>query len=99
LLENHGVVTVGPDLKTAYQRMETVEQFARIMLTAELLGGPRLLPRGEVQKLIGAKPRYGVPSAGDTLDLPLMAEPSELRTAGMRSEVLEEAVRGGKTPH
>jgi L-fuculose-phosphate aldolase len=51
LLENHGVVTCGPDLVTAYQRMEMVEHSARILLTAGLLGGPNLLPPGEVQKL------------------------------------------------
>jgi L-fuculose-phosphate aldolase len=51
LLENHGVVTCGPDLTTAYQHMETVEHFARVMLAAEALGGPRLLTRAEVQKL------------------------------------------------
>lgn len=51
LLENHGVVTCGPDLTTAFQHMETVEHFARVMLTAESLGGPRLLTHGEVQRL------------------------------------------------
>jgi L-fuculose-phosphate aldolase len=51
LLENHGVVTCGPDLTTAYQHLETVEHFARVMLTAEAVGGPRLLGRAEVQKL------------------------------------------------
>lgn len=51
LLENHGVVTCGPDLTTAFQHMETVEHFARVMLTAESLGGPRLLTHAEVQKL------------------------------------------------
>jgi L-fuculose-phosphate aldolase len=55
LLENHGVVTCGPDLITAYQNMETVEHFARVMLTAESLGGPRLLTRADVQKLMAAK--------------------------------------------
>jgi L-fuculose-phosphate aldolase len=55
LLENHGVVTCGPDLITAYQHMETVEHFARVMLTAESLGGPRLLTRTDVQKLMAAK--------------------------------------------
>jgi L-fuculose-phosphate aldolase len=55
LLENHGVVTCGPDLTTAYQHMETVEHFARVMLTAEALGGPRLLTRAEVQELDTAK--------------------------------------------
>jgi L-fuculose-phosphate aldolase len=55
LLENHGVVTCGPDLIRAYQHMETVEHFARVMLTAESLGGPRLLTRTELQKLMAAK--------------------------------------------
>jgi Class II Aldolase and Adducin N-terminal domain len=62
LLENHGVVTCGPDLNAAYNRMETVEQCALVMLTAELLGGPHLLPRAEVQKLIaGRTPRVSGP--------------------------------------
>ena len=51
LLENHGVVTCGQDLATAHQRMELVEQFARILLTAEMLGGPHFLPYDEVRKL------------------------------------------------
>jgi L-fuculose-phosphate aldolase len=56
LLENHGVVTCGADLTTAYQHMETVEHFARVLLTAESLGGPRLLTGAEVQKLNAHKP-------------------------------------------
>jgi L-fuculose-phosphate aldolase len=62
LLANHGVLTCGPDVMTAWFRTETVEQFARITLVAELLGGPRLLPRQEIQKLFDARPRYGVQS-------------------------------------
>ena len=58
LLENHGVVTCGQDLATAFQRMETVEQFAKILLSAEQLGGPRRLSGTEVGKLIVAKPRH-----------------------------------------
>jgi L-fuculose-phosphate aldolase len=74
LLENHGVVTCGPDMGTAYQRMETVEHFARVMLTAELLGGPHLLPRAEVQKLAAARPRSGTLRPGETVEVPLAAE-------------------------
>jgi len=74
LLENHGVVTCGQDLTTAYQRLETVERFATILLTAESLGGPRLLPHAEVQKLIAARPRYGVSSLEGTAELPLTCE-------------------------
>jgi L-fuculose-phosphate aldolase len=71
LLENHGVVTCGRDLTTAYQRMETVEQFARILLTAECLGGPHLLSRADVQKLIAARPPSRVSSRESSVELTL----------------------------
>ncbi len=51
LLENHGVVTCGEDLITAYQHMETVEHFARVMMVAESLGGARLLTQAQIRKL------------------------------------------------
>jgi L-fuculose-phosphate aldolase len=54
LLENHGVVTCGADLIAAYHHMETVEHFARVLMTANSLGGPRLLTHAEVQKLNAA---------------------------------------------
>jgi len=87
LLENHGVVTCGPDLGTAFQRMETVEQFARVMLTAELLGGPHLLPRAEVQKLVSVKHRGGTGRPGESLELPLTAEAVRDRLALVRPEL------------
>ncbi len=65
LLANHGLVTYGDDLWQAYYRMETVEHLARIQLVAELAGGPKLLPKEEVTKLIGARERYGVKSANE----------------------------------
>jgi L-fuculose-phosphate aldolase len=51
LLANHGVVTAGPSLDVAFYRMETIEQFARILLGAEALGGPCLLSLAQIQKL------------------------------------------------
>lgn len=65
LLANHGLVTYGDDLWQAYYRMETVEHLARIQLVAELAGGPKLLPKQEVDKLIGARERYGVKAANE----------------------------------
>src|SRR5206468_3274842 len=41
LLANHGVVTCGQDLLTAFYRMETVEHFAKILLAAENAGTPK----------------------------------------------------------
>src|SRR5687767_15261267 len=38
LLANHGALAIGPDLFTAYYRMETIEHFARISLVTRMLG-------------------------------------------------------------
>jgi L-fuculose-phosphate aldolase len=62
LMANHGAVCYGPDVFTAYFKMETVEHYARIALVAELLGGPTVLPREEVRKLLDSRTRYGVKS-------------------------------------
>ena len=52
-----------------------MEHFARIQLVAELLGGPKVLPRTEVDKLLDARTRYGVKakSAGEP-NCPVAAE-------------------------
>ncbi len=79
LMANHGVVTYGADLLTAYMRMETVEHFARISLVTQLLGGPNLLSREEVEKLGEARARYfggiGAPVAPLTETCPVTSEP------------------------
>ena len=38
LLANHGALAIGPDLLTAYHRMETIEHFATISLVTRTLG-------------------------------------------------------------
>src|SRR5215831_17145439 len=60
MMANHGSVCYGEDVFKAYFKMETVEHFARIQLVAELLGGPTVLPRAEVDKLLDSRTRYGV---------------------------------------
>lgn len=87
LLENHGAVTCGPDLETAYQRMETVEQFAKVMLTAELLGGAHLLPRAEVQKLETARRRGGSSRSAESFALPQTAKAVSDWLTPMRAEL------------
>lgn len=51
LLANHGALTVGPDLMTAYYRMETIEHFAKISLVARMLGKENLIPIEKVEEL------------------------------------------------
>ena len=59
LMANHGVVTCGPDLLTAYLRMETTEHFARVALVTQLLGKQEVLSNDDVQKLHVARVSYG----------------------------------------
>ena len=50
LMENHGVVSGGPDLLTAYQRLETLELCAQISLRASGLGPISVLDERQLQK-------------------------------------------------
>lgn len=64
LMANHGVVTYGSDLQSAYMKMETVEHFAQIALVSHLLGQQQLLGEAELKKLVVARSKYlGVNSA------------------------------------
>lgn len=60
LLQNHGALTVGADVLTAYYRMETLELFAKISLNAHLLGGAKELSRENIDRLIGMREGYKV---------------------------------------
>ena len=60
LLTNHGALTVGADLTTAYYRMETLELQAQISLVARLLGGVKDIDRDNIDRLIGKPPQYCV---------------------------------------
>jgi L-fuculose-phosphate aldolase len=61
LLSNHGVTTVGPSLGVAYNRMESLEHSARILLTARLLGRVRTLTAEQVRDLVAARDEAGRP--------------------------------------
>lgn len=60
LLQNHGALTVGSDVITAYYRMETLELFAQISLNAQLLGGAQEISRENIDRLISMREGYGV---------------------------------------
>jgi L-fuculose-phosphate aldolase len=93
LMANHGVVAYGDDLLQAYFRMETVEHSARIEFVAAMLGGPNVLPRKEVNKLLDSRSRYGVKAlASGQPQCPVVAEDlsvgSEERIWVTRSELI-----------
>ena len=100
LLANHGAVACGPDLLTAFFRMETIEHCAKITLAAELAGEPVLLSGREVAKLMAARPRYFVsPPPGGGAELPLTNEGTEsgddqvILTRSELDALVDEAVR------
>ena len=53
LLKNHGAVTLGSNLKEAFNKMEMVERCARVIIAANLLGNIKELPDEIIQKLPG----------------------------------------------
>ena len=58
LLKNHGALTMGCDLTTAYYRMETLEHYAKISLVAHLLGGAQEIPRPNIDRLLDLRENY-----------------------------------------
>lgn len=58
LLQNHGALTLGKDLLTAYYRMETLELFAKISFTARMLGGAKEISRKNIDKLLDLREHY-----------------------------------------
>ena len=58
LLANHGALAWGGDLWEAFDRLETVEHTAKIILHAELLGGGIPLTGEEVAQLQGLRGMY-----------------------------------------
>ena len=99
LMANHGAVCYGEDVFKAYFKMETLEHVARITLVAEMLGGPKLLPRVEVEKLFDSRSRYGITSRSSVEPgCPIVAEdmPQSDRFWVTRDELIalvDEAVR------
>jgi L-fuculose-phosphate aldolase len=90
LLANHGALAVAGDVMAAYYRMETIEHFARISLTARLLGREHLLSREEVTRLQGLRGTYGIASPS-----PICAEePEETGNPAECQVVVAPASRG-----
>ncbi|HEV2491267.1 MAG TPA: class II aldolase/adducin family protein [Candidatus Acidoferrales bacterium] len=101
LMANHGVVTYGTDLLTAFYRMETVEHFARVSLVTELLHKQVLLSGEDVEKLLAARARYGLETAaGGSSSCPVTsdaAKPARVSLTRRELEALvEEAVRNDR---
>ena len=77
LLANHGAVTCGTDVLSAYYKMETIEHFAKISFVARMLGNENLISKSEVERLQGLRGMYGIAAPA-----PLCADPAEGDPAG-----------------
>ena len=81
LMANHGVVTFGSSLESAFMKMETVEHFAKISLVTHLLGNAQPLGAKEVEKLNEVRHRYKNPSPSRR---PVVAD--NLESANLQSD-------------
>jgi hypothetical protein len=83
-MANHGVVTFGSSLESAYMKMETVEHFAKIALVTHLLGNEQPLGEKEVEKLHEVRHRYNGGGAATPLGRPVVAD--DLQANDLQSE-------------
>jgi len=51
LLANHGIITVGNDIYSAFFKLEAAESMAKTLLLTKLLGGEKELPESELERL------------------------------------------------
>jgi len=84
LMANHGVVSYGEDLTTAYMNMETVEHFAKIALVAHTLGTPQPLSHAEVDKLMIVRQHYMANAGAKRPAAAAAAEPASAMTSDQR---------------
>jgi L-fuculose-phosphate aldolase len=61
LLANHGALTLGVDLPTAYHRMETLEHSATIVFLSIQLGNVNIIPEEQVDKLMELREKMNIP--------------------------------------
>ena len=61
LLANHGALAVGADVFRAWERMETLEQLAKVTLFTHMLGRDVLLSTGDVERLSALRAAAGYP--------------------------------------
>ena len=99
LLENHGALTLGTDLLSAYHRMETLEHTANIVTKSIQLGNLGVLPENERDRLMTLRDKFNLPGRLTTCDASPMPSNSEplipVQQANLNStnSVTEEQIR------
>ena len=90
LLANHGALTAGADLFSAYYKMETIEHFAQISLVARLLGRENLIAREELDRLQQLRGTYGIAAPA-----PICADPPARSLDPATCQVVQSPAGGG----
>jgi L-fuculose-phosphate aldolase len=83
LLANHGALTLGIDLITAYHRMETLEHTAHILYLALGLGNVNKITKGQVDKLMKIRDEMGIPGK---IDISSVGNPGLKRSLAARAK-------------
>lgn len=96
LLANHGALTVGADLYSAYFKMETIEHFAHISLVARLLGRENLIAREEVTRLQGLRGSYGIQAPAPICPAPESSGEESQPDDATVCQVVESPTGGGR---
>jgi len=87
LMANHGVMTIGPDVYTAYHRLEMVEQFALISLVAHVLGKMNTFSQQQLQDLIAIREKSGISAQNPYhTQCPLPGQPECARNTSAASD-------------
>ena len=55
LMKNHGVIIGGKTIEDTYIKLELCETYAKTILFSKLLGGAKILPENEVEKIYSLK--------------------------------------------
>lgn len=89
LLANHGVVTVGKNILSAYHRMETVEHSAKILFIANQLGGSKVLSKDQVSKLKDLRSKFGITTGATCISCEEDTDSCDVKLGIQKNEELD----------
>jgi L-fuculose-phosphate aldolase len=92
LLANHGALTMGENLLTAFHRMETLEHVSQITFLAMQIGRVNVIPQDEIDKLMEVRKQMKIPGR---IIVP-KSEPVQMSESGIEAIVKRVAKKLGK---
>ncbi|MBX3007047.1 MAG: class II aldolase/adducin family protein [Melioribacteraceae bacterium] len=96
LLENHGALTMGIDLLSAYHKMETLEHTANIVWKAIQLGNLNVLSEYERDRLMTLREKFNIGgkiTLGDSTPMLINKVKSEEKFDLSKNEIIDELVK------